>query len=127
MKSLQEVLDNYSEYKVFLDDRFGKRLCDFLTNEQALKIGFKFKEGYINNPKEWTEENVIEQLKKDVEFGWEKCCDQRGISSGIMYDLVKDWCKVLENGLENTEYGYYGDKLFKAVADRYDIKLKDPS
>ena len=39
MKTLQEILDNYKEWEMFLDDRFGARLCSFLTVEQAKAIG----------------------------------------------------------------------------------------
>ena len=33
MKTINEVLDNYDEYKTFLEDRFGRRFCEFLTEE----------------------------------------------------------------------------------------------
>lgn len=121
MKKLDEVLNNYDKYATFLDDRFGSRLCEFLTNEQAEKIGFKFKEDYINEPKKWTEENVVKQLKSDVEFGWSKCVNKRGISAELMYEVVKSWCIVLENGLEETSYGWYGDEFFKAIDAEYNF------
>lgn len=41
MKTLNEILDNYKDYEIFLDDRFGVRLSQFLTEEQLEKIGFK--------------------------------------------------------------------------------------
>ena len=41
MKQLSEILENYEEYETFLDDRFGRRLCMFLTKEQMRKIGFR--------------------------------------------------------------------------------------
>ena len=34
MKTLNEILDNYKDYAVVLDDRFGSRLAKFLTEEQ---------------------------------------------------------------------------------------------
>lgn len=126
MKTINEILEDYDEYETALDDRFGLRLVQFLTVEQAEKIGFIFKEEYkeLHMPKEWTEENIIAQLKEDVLFGWEKACNQRGISSSLMYEVVKTWCKVLENGLENfNDYAPYGMPLFKAVADKYNIIL----
>lgn len=64
MKTLNEILDNYKDYAVVLDDRFGSRLAKFLTEEQLEKIGFKY-DG--DEPKEWTRENILEQLKSDVE------------------------------------------------------------
>ena len=123
MKTINEVLTNYSEYSTFLEDRFGSRLCEFLTNEQVEKIGFKFKEDYVHEPKDWTKENILEQLKSDVEFGWSKCQEERGISAELMSEVVKSWCKVLENGLENTPYGWYGDKIFKAVDREYGFEI----
>lgn len=39
MKTLNEILDNYKDYAVVLDDRFGSRLAKFLTEEQLEKIG----------------------------------------------------------------------------------------
>lgn len=45
MKTLNEILDNYKDYAVVLDDRFGSRLAKFLTEEhiQLLKdyLGIK--------------------------------------------------------------------------------------
>ena len=42
MKTLNEILDNYKDYAVVLDDRFGSRLAKFLIEEQLEKIGFKY-------------------------------------------------------------------------------------
>lgn len=125
MKSIEEILDNYSEYETFLEDRFGRRLCDFLTAEQAEKIGWRFKDEYKDKhiPKEWTEENIIKQLHEDVDFGWEKCRNERGISSELMAEVVRSWCRVLENGLQDVYYGWYGDNVFKTVAERYGFEL----
>lgn len=127
MKTINEILENYEKYETFMDDRFGKRLCSFLTIEQMDKIGFALNdENKDYKPKEWTEENILSQLKEDVEFGWEKACDERGISSSLMYEVVKSWCKVLENGLEDYDgYNPYGKPLFKAVANKYGWDLED--
>lgn len=123
MKTLNEILDNYKDYAVVLDDRFGSRLAKFLTEEQLEKIGFKYDgdEPYPE-PKEWTRENILEQLKSDVEFGFEKALDQRGISAGLMFYVVLRWNQVLEEGLENypeENYAMYGLPLFKATAVKY--------
>ena len=102
MKTLNEILDNYKDYAVVLDDRFGSRLAKFLTEEQLEKIGFKYDgdEPYPE-PKEWTRGNILEQLKSDVEFGFEKALDQRGISASLMFYVVLRWNQVLEEGLES--------------------------
>ena len=124
MKTIQEILDNYKEYEVFLEDRFGSRLSNFLTIEQMNSIGFKLKEGATHTVKEYTRENILEQLKEDVLFGWEKACDERGISSGLMFEVVKSWNKVLEEGLEKfSKYDPYGKPLFRATAEKYGWEL----
>lgn len=128
MKEINEILENYKEYEVFLDDRFGARFSCFLTPEQMEKIGFSLNDEYKDKyvPKEWTEENVVNQLKEDVLFGWEKAYDERGISASLMYEVVKSWCKVLENDLQYfSAYGPYGKPLFKAVAQKYSIELQN--
>lgn len=124
MKNLSEVLSNYSDYQTFMDDRFGVRLCQFLTEAEAEKLGFSLSEEAKASgktwasPKEWTKENILSQLKSDVEFGWEKACDERGISSNLMYEVVKAWCKVLENKYADfDDYAPYGKPLFRAVAN----------
>lgn len=123
MKTLDEIVNNYEEWSVFLDDRFGARLAQFLTQEQLEKIGFKWNsdEPYPK-PKEWTRENILSQLERDVEFGFEKALDKRGISASLMFEVVRRWNKVLEEGLENfpdDNYAMYGLPLFKATAEKY--------
>lgn len=124
MKTIQEILDNYKDWEIPFDDRFGKRLCKFLTVEQAKKIGWEFKPEYAatHEPIPWTRENIIAQLKEDVEFGFYKALNKRGISSGMMFDVVRNWNKVLDEGLENFSegnYAQYGLPLFKATAIKY--------
>lgn len=124
MKTIQQILDNYPQYETFMEDRFGIRLCKFLTIEQMKKIGFSLNPEYAaaHQPKEWTRENILEQLKVDVEFGFEKALNKRGISSGLMFDVVRKWNIVLEEGLESWDkdnYAMYGLPLFKATAVKY--------
>ena len=124
MKTIQEIINNYEIWGTPIDDRFGKRLCQFLTVDQVKEIGFEFVEEYAktHKPKEWTRENILAQLKEDVEFGFEKALDQRSISSSLMFDVVLKWNRVLEEGLENwneDNYEYYGLPLFKATAVKY--------
>jgi hypothetical protein len=125
MKTIEEILSNYEkEWATFLDDRFGSRLTQFLTEEQIESIGFKLKEEFKGKhvPVKWTRENILKQLEQDVEFGFEKALDQRSISSGLMFDVVRKWNKVLEEGLENwneNNYAMYGLPLFKATAVKY--------
>ena len=124
MRKIKEILDNYKDYETPLDDRFGSRFIDFLTIEEMAKIGIELKDEYKENwqPKEWNEENVINQLKKDIKFGIEKAEDERGISSSLMFYVVKSWLKVLEDEemLENFEDYYdYGLNGFYPARNKY--------
>ena len=101
-------------------------------------LGFQFHE-WLSNYKhdtgaklgtlpaeKWTEENILDQLKRDVEFGWEKCVNERGISAELMALVVKGWCRVLENGLDlGNDDGYYHRKQFLVVARHYGWPLEE--
>lgn len=120
MKSLEWVKENAKKLDDnIIDTRFIKRFVDFLPSEEWEKYGYEYTGESKYIPKEWTEENVLAQLKKDVEFGIEKAENHRGISASLMNDCISAWCVVLENGLEDTDYGWYGDKLLKAVDKMY--------
>ena len=65
---------------------------------------------------------MLKQLKEDVEFGFEKALNKRGISSSLMFEVVRFWNWVLEEGLEDWDednYAMYGLPLFKATAVKY--------
>jgi len=125
MKSIDEVLNNYNDYKTTFEDRFGRRFAQFLTEEQAKQIGIELtdeakKNGIVwKQPKEWTEENILKQLKKDIEFGWEKVCKKRQFSSSLMFEVVIAWCDILESYLQ-----YCGvddiKSFFKLVDEEYE-------
>lgn len=128
MKSLEYVkthIDEFEQYK-WIDPRFIKRFLDFLPVSEWEQYGFRFAgEGDPPVPKDWTEENILSQLRRDVDFGWEKCVDERGISSELMSAVVNAWCKVLENGLDlNGNDGYYHRDQFINVAKHYGWKLE---
>ena len=134
MKTIEDILNNYEEYETPIDYRFGKRFAEFLSADQVEKLGFQFKNEEVkkkHKPIPFTEENILKQLKEDVGFGWEKACDERGISSSLMYEVVLAWCKVLENdfadwtGKSEEQYKPYGKPLFKAVAQKYGWKLEE--
>ena len=131
MKTIEEVLEDYEKYETMsiLDARFSKRFIDFLSIEQQEKYKEKthytIKEEYKKEfvPKEWTSENIIKQLQEDVRFGWDKCTHRRGISSELMAEVVRAWCRILENGLADIDYGYYGDNVFRTVDKYYNFNI----
>ena len=68
MKTIEEILKNYEEeWETSLDDRFGARLCQFLTEEQMESIGFSMKDEFKGQHivKEWTRENILINLIKN--------------------------------------------------------------
>lgn len=128
MKSLEWVIENLKKMETSLDCRLGSRMSLFLTREQMEKIGYTVKEDseYPETQMEWTEENVLNQLKEDLEFGIKKAKGHRGISASLMWEVCFSWCTILENGLDKkyeSDYGYYGDKLFIAIDDYYKFGL----
>lgn len=123
MKTLEELRNLTPKC---IDGRDFNRLAKFIPYNMLKDFGLVPREEY-NNEEKWnsivipfTRENVLEQLRKDVEFGFEKALNKRGISSGLMYECVKLWNFVLEEGLEDFDsYSMYGLPLFKATAVKY--------
>lgn len=121
MKTLDQIIELYKTET--LDGRDVVRLCDFLPPDKWATFGISLKEGVDPSTivtKEFTRDNVLEQLKLDVAFGFEKALNKRGISAGLMYEVVEMWNWVLEEGLQGFEsYAQYGLPLFKATAIKY--------
>jgi len=120
MKTLQHVKETYESQTI--DGRDLSRLMQFIPESELKDFGLELKEEYVgtHNNIEFTKENVLIQLQKDVEFGFEKALNQRGISAGIMAEVVQMWNWILEEGLEDfEEYPMYGLPIFKATAIKY--------
>ena len=121
MKTLDQIIELYKSET--LDGRDLVRLCDFVPPDRWHELGVKLKEGADISTvvtKEFTRDNVLEQLRLDVAFGFEKALNKRGISAGLMYEVVEMWTWVLEEGLQGFEaYAQYGLPLFKATAIKY--------
>jgi len=120
MKTLEEIKKSYKTQ--CLDGRDISRLAQFLKEEEFKDFGLEIDPEYKgrHKPIKFTKENVLIQLRKDVEFGFEKALNKRGISSSLMYEVVQMWNRILEEGLENFDsYAMYGLPLFKATALKY--------
>jgi len=131
MKTLEQLAKLAEEQKFeshCLDGRDFSRLAMFIPFNLLDKFGITPNEDY-NDEKKWNEqiipftrENVLKQLERDVDFGFEKALDKRGISSSFMFNVVKMWNWILEEGLEDWDsdnYAMYGLPLFKATAVKY--------
>jgi len=119
MKTLDFIIENYKSET--LDGRDLNRLAQFIPKEKLTEIGLSLKDENAEwDHKEFTRENILEQLKSDVEFGFEKALDKRGLSADMMHSVVQMWNWILEEGLENfDDYAQYGLPLFKATAVKY--------
>lgn len=127
MYDINYVKEHINEFEEddFIECRFTKRFLDFLPVSEWDKFGFEYIGEGEHIPKEWTEENILSQLREDVAFGYEKAVDERGISSSLMAMVVNAWCKILQNGLNlDGNDGYYHIKQFTTVAKHYGWKLK---
>lgn len=120
MKTLEQIAENYKSQT--LDGRDLNRLVQFIPEDMLPKFGMELNDEWKGKHQaiEFTKENVLKQLKSDVEFGFEKALNQRGISSSLMYSVVQMWNWILEEGLEDFDsYAMYGLPLFKATALKY--------
>lgn len=128
MKTIEQILD-YQGGKGCnaIDGRDKSRLASFLTFDQLKRIGVETKDGVT--AEEWnkdvepfTEENVKKYLATDLAFAFEKALNKRGISSGLMFEVIKMWMWVLDDGLADfDEYPMYGLPLYKRVAEKYGL------
>lgn len=125
MKTLEQIQREYKSQTI--DGRDLTRLANFLPFDMLESFGFSLKEGvskedYNKNVRPFTRDNVLLQLQSDVEFGFEKALNKRGISSSLMFEVVRMWNWILEEGLEDwseDNYAMYGLPLFKATALKY--------
>jgi len=126
MKTKEEILKAVENGKKSesLDSRDFERLSDYFSVSEWKAFGFSLKEGQeAPKVKEWTKENILKDLKEDLDFGFDKVLGQRGLSAGAMNDVVKMWMWVLNDELQyHSDYAQYGLPLLKAVALKYDLK-----
>jgi hypothetical protein len=120
MKTLEQIKNQYQSQTI--DGRDISRLMQFIPEQDLNLFGIELKDEWVgkHDHKPFTKENILLQLKEDVEFGFEKALNQRGISSSLMYSVVAMWNWILEEGLEDfNDYAQYGLPLFKATAIKY--------
>ena len=119
MKSYEEILEYFKNPACF-DGRDANRIAMFITKEDLAKMNAINIEDH--KPIPYTRENVLKQLESDLEFAFEKALNKRGISSSFMFEVIKMWNDILQEGLENwpdNNYAMYGLPLYKATALKY--------
>lgn len=121
---VKESVINQTKKSECIDSRDFSRLAEYYPVEEWEIFGVKLRDGkQAPTPKEWTRKNILEDLKSDVEFGFEKALGRRGISAGLMNECIKMWMWVLEDELQtHNNYAQYGLPLLKAVAVKYGFK-----
>lgn len=123
MKTKEQILDTIKNGKVSecIDGRDFSRLGLYFKVKDWEYLGLSLKDGATPpTPKELTKENILKSLESDLTFGFEKALNCRGISSSLMYEVIKMWLWVLDDPLQNFDnYPMYGLPLFKAVAIKY--------
>jgi len=109
-----------------IDGRDYARLSEFFPASEVPTFGFELNDGAAPTwrQREWTPSTVMEQLRADVAFGFEKAIDKRGISANAMFYVVRMWLWILEDELYQEEptdegYAHYGLPLLKAVAVKF--------
>lgn len=113
-----------------LDGRDYRRLSVCFPLNDLEAFGLKLAEDFDTSKYvvvEWTREKILEQLRGDVRFGFEKAHNQRSISASFMHDVVKMWMWVLEDdelyrgGRDN--FDDYGVSFLEEVAEKYGLPI----
>lgn len=123
MKTIEQVMQYPGGSACnMLDGRDRSRLVDFAPTLADIKgLRFELKDEAVHEPEPFTEENVRNHLLSDLEFAFDKARNQRGISSNLMFEVIRMWMWVLEDPLydEHEHYDDYGISFYKAVAAKY--------
>lgn len=121
MLNKKQIIESFKS--TCIDGRDLARLAIFFDKKELKRLGLKPKANATWKSIKLTRKNVLSHLKRDLAFGFDKALNQRGLSSSLMYDVVKMWMWILQDTeLENPNddlYTYYGLQYFKAVALKY--------
>lgn len=114
-----------------IDQRDFSRLIDFFPVSDWHLFGFRLKEGEeAPEVKAWDEQDILACLHHDLQFAFEKAYGQRGISSSLMYEVIKMWMWVLDHPLQHddnyAEYANYGLTYFIKVAHAFKWEVPEP-
>lgn len=105
-----------------LDGSDIRRIIQFTPDNMLFRFGLDTKDVSQGNREvlEFTRENILNNLEKDVSFGFKVALEQDGFNSSLMYSVVKMWNWILEEGLEDFDsFTHYGLPLFRETALEY--------
>lgn len=127
MKTLEQI-KSYKSGRTcaIIDARDISRLLQFFKpSEWRNVMGFEPADGVTDenySVSDFTKEKVLQLMAKDLAFSFEKALSQRGISSSLMFEVMKMWMWVLDDELADfTDYPMYGLPLYKAIALKYSL------
>ncbi|MFT8491519.1 hypothetical protein [Liquorilactobacillus satsumensis] len=127
MKSLEFVLKNFKSDCI--DGRDAYRLGEYTPKSELKLLGLELKDDATHNPKEWCEENILDDLKDDIRFGYTKAINGRGISSKFMASVVEMWDWILTDDKKLLEHheSFCDNHLntFMGLATKYGISLEE--
>lgn len=129
MKTIEQIREAIAGEKIeacFPDGRNVSRLIPFFPVSEWDALGYKTTDetDASKYPVALTAELVREKMAGDLEFGFEKALNKRGLSAPAQYQCVKTWLWVLEDDLANWDddnYAQYGLPFFKAVAVKFGL------
>lgn len=127
MKTLEQLYLYKSGPNASLDGRDVKRLVSFIPVADWSKFNLAPVKGVdpaTIQVEPLTRENVLKHLASDLAFAFGKATGKRGISSSLMWDVIKMWMWVLDDELADfpdNNYPHYGLPLLKAVAVKYGL------
>ena len=129
MKTIEQIREAITSNAIepnFPDGRNVSRLIRFFPTSEWPALGYETtpETDHEKYPMPLTEEYVREKLASDLEFGFEKALDKRGLSAPAQYACCKAWLWILEDDLANWDddnYAEYGLPFFKAIALKFGL------
>lgn len=130
MKDLDFVINHFKSR--CLDDRDVYRLAEYVPDSKLYLLGFESQNSEHHVPRKWNRENILADLKRDIEFGYEKAVNERYVSASLMFLVVKMWDWILTDNeqpletLEDIIICLNSDNLnsFEDYAKKYNIILE---
>jgi hypothetical protein len=130
MKTTAQIV----EYCKKNNDIFGFTLdvlVPYLPREDALQ----FLEPDFDNSK-WrthppTEEEVLADIQRYMEFAWGKARDHRGLSAGRSITKMQAWLWLLDEddlllfSMDDSNYPSYGAPILKKICEKYNFPIPE--
>lgn len=130
MRSTEEIKKRIQKPESFLGFD-ADVLIEYLSFEEAAPL---LKEEFVEKVREgkekWTHtertrESILSDMKKYMEFAWEKCLGHRGLSAGRSVDKFSAWVWLLGDEEIQADYAPYGAPILAEICGRYGFPVPD--